>query len=125
MASLSSRPFSVRPVERRAGETSEFLEVPEVLLLHGDLFLEPLGVGLKLLEQLLLGPDLLPRVVLDGAGAEPGAEHAQAVGPLGVERAVDRLWGQGGDDQLDRPVPLGDAHLAGHQAPVPGTRSRR
>ena len=91
MASLSSRPFSVRPVSAVPVKPSEFLEVPEVLLLDGDLLLEPLGVGLELLEQLLLGPDLLSRVVLDGAGPEPGAEHAQAVGPLGVERAVDGL----------------------------------
>ena len=101
--------------EGRAGEAFELLEVLEVLLLDGDLLLKPLGVGLELLDPLFLGADLLPRVVLDGAGPEPGAEHAEAFGPLGVERAVDGLRRQRGDDQLDGPIPLGDAHLAGHQ----------
>ena len=84
-ASLSSRPFSVRPVAAGAGETPEFLKISEVLLLDGDLFLESARVGLQFLEQLLFAPDLLPCVVLDRAGAESGTEHAEAVGPLGVE----------------------------------------
>ena len=101
--------------ERRAGESPELLEVLEVLFLDVDLFLQPLGVGLELLDQLFLGPDLLPRVLLDGPGAEPRAEHAQAFGPLGIERAILGLGGQGGDQQFERPFPFGNAHFASHQ----------
>ncbi len=101
--------------EGRAGESSKLLQVLEIFLLDGDLLLKPLSVGLEFLEQLLLGSNLLPRVVLDGTGSKPGAENSQAVGPFGVERAVDRLRGQRGDDQLDGPIPPGNAHLAGHE----------
>ena len=54
--------------ERRAGESAELREVLEVLLLDGDLLLKPFCVGLQFLLKVPLGPDLLPRVVLDGAG---------------------------------------------------------
>ena len=47
IGSLSSRPFFVKSGERRAGEALEFLEVLEILLLDGDIILEPLGVGLR------------------------------------------------------------------------------
>jgi hypothetical protein len=43
-------PFLCQAGERCAGKPPKFLKVPEVLLLHGDLLLEPLGVGLKFLE---------------------------------------------------------------------------
>ncbi len=101
--------------ERRAGESLELLEILEVLFLDGDLLLESVDLALEILELFFLDPNFLPRIVLDGAGPEPGAEHAQAVGPFRKERAVDGLRRQRRDDQLDRPIPLGDAHFAGHQ----------
>ena len=63
----------------------------------------------------LLGADLLAGVLLDGAGAVAGAEDADAVGPLGIERAVDRLGGQRRDDDLDQALALGHVNLAGDQ----------
>ena len=101
--------------EGHPGEALEFLEEMKVLLVDGDLVCEPLGVGAELLEQFLLRPDLLPGVFLDGAGAEPGAEHAEAVGPLGIERAVDGLRRHRRHHEFDDAFPLGDADLAGDE----------
>ena len=72
MASLSSRPFSVRPVRAVPVKPSSFWRYWRSSAWTAISLLEPLGLGLELLEQLLLGPDLLARVLLDGRGSGTG-----------------------------------------------------
>ena len=115
IAWLSSRPFLVRSASVVPVKPSSFWRYWRSCSWTADLLLKRLGFGLELLDQVFLRAHLLARVVLDGAGAEPGAEHAEAVGPLGVERAVDGLRRQRGDDQLDGPLPFRHVDLAGHQ----------
>ncbi len=83
-------PFFGQARKRSGRETLQLLQIREVLIPNGDLALQPLNFGLEFLDQLLLGADFLARVILDGPGPEAGAEHAQAFGPLRVERAVER-----------------------------------
>ena len=55
-------------------------EVQDVLLLDGDLFLEPLGLGLQRLEQLRLGADLVKRLVGIARTAQDLGPHTNPIG---------------------------------------------
>ena len=88
----------------RAGEVLELGQQLEILLDHLNLLLQPLGLLLEGVNLHFLGADLLPSILLDGAGAVARAQDAHAVGSFGIERAVDRLRGQRRDDDLDQPL---------------------